>query len=171
MTCPSAEDCDSGVGYSCAMSSLSGPAFQHDHPQLDRTIFLMMRFEPRPFRHRIHQLVLNASRELGFDLVRADDHDYSGELWTNVKLCLDNCSAAIAVFDAEDSCGENLAVELGYLFARETPCLILRDSELGPPPAMLSHRLHMPFSKIDLEGTLEPPVRRWLGSRAHQSVA
>lgn len=79
--------------------------------------------------------------------------------------------AAIAVFDSDDSCAENLSVELGYLFAREPPCLILRDMELGPPPAMLSHRLHMPFSKIDLDGTLAPSVRRWLTLRSQRTVA
>ena len=160
-----------GIDYSYDMTSLADLAFQHDHPSNDRNVFLLMRFEPRPFRQRIHQLVLGAARELGLHLIRADDHDYSGELWTNVKLCLDNCSAAIAIFDGADECAENISVELGYLFARETPCLILRDVELGPPPAMLSHRLHLPFSKIDLEGTLESPVRRWLSSQARRIVA
>lgn len=74
------------------MTLVARVAFQHDHPRADRIVFLMMRYQPRPYRHRIHQLVAGVADDLGFDLIRADDCDYSGELWANVKLCLDNCA-------------------------------------------------------------------------------
>lgn len=156
------------VGYPYAMTALATELFRQDHPVVDRNVFLMMRFEPSPLRTRIHTLVGRVAEELGFDLVRADDRDYSGELWTNVKLCLDNSSRAIAIFDDGGRAAENLAVELGYMFARDVPCLILREEHLEGPPAMLSHRLHTPFTALDLEGTLVPAIRRWLAAQTRR---
>ncbi|HET7477003.1 MAG TPA: hypothetical protein VFJ97_13405 [Dermatophilaceae bacterium] len=157
------------------MSQLASALFRQDHPSPDRTLLLLMRFGHNPWRATVHRLIRDTATTLGFDVVRADDRDYSGELWTNVKLCLDNTALAIAVFDgvehnlAADTA--NLAVELGYLFARDTPCLILRERSLPQPPAMLAHRLHTPFDALDLDGTLQPPVQHWLTAHAARVVA
>jgi len=130
----------------------------------------MMGFGPSPMRREIELLVRQAGRELGFDVIRADDVDYSGEIWGNVELCLENCSYGIAVFDTDSRDDQNLAVELGYLFARRTPCLILRDQALPPPASMLSHRVHSTFTAYDLRSTLQPQIERWLGAIAGQQT-
>lgn len=157
--------------YPYVMTSLALNYFQTDHPDVDRNVFVAMRLDPSPLRTRIHDLIRSSIEDRGLHAIRADDRDYSGELWTNVKLCLDHSSLAVAVFDDDDRHVDNLAVELGYLFARDVPCLILRESRLGPPVAMLAHRLHTSFDALDLEGSLLPAVTRWLDTQRNRTVA
>ena len=60
---------------------------------------------------------------------------------------------------------------LRYLFAKGTPCLLLRDVALPNPPVMLSHRLHTSFDAFDLKSTLIPTVERcWPTSRRLSEV-
>lgn len=154
------------VDYPWLMDHIAQTSFDSDHPVRNLNVFLIMKFGSHPHRDRIGELLRESASSLGFDLFRADDRDYSGELWTNVRLCMENSSLALAVFDSLDAETENLGVELGYLFAKGVPCLILRASELGPPPAMLAHRLHTPFDTLDVEGTLVPAVKRWLTAQS-----
>ena len=137
-------------------------AFRADHPRRDRTVFLAMRFEQHPLRNRIHRNVCEVGERLDFDIVRADDRDYSGELWTNVRVCMEESALAIAIYDSDGVDEPNLAFELGFLIACKTPCLILRERRCAPPPAMLAHRLQFPFEALDVEGTLTPAVEGWL---------
>lgn len=150
-----------GISYAMGMKSAATTRFLRDHPRRGKNVFLMMGYESTPMRARIHELVRAAGDEQAFDVIRADDTDYSGELWTNAQTCLDNCTLGIAVFDRDDQTSVNLGVELGYLFARGTTCLLLRERALGRPPAMLAHRLHVPFDSYDLKSTLEVSVTRW----------
>ena len=157
---------DQAVDYQRAMRTASTSHFLRDHPKPHLNVFLMMGFGPSPMRNEIESIVRSAGESLGFDIIRADDVDYSGEIWGNVELCLQNCRYGIAIFDTDTRNDQNLAVELGYLFARGTPCLILRDRALPPPASMLSHRVHSPFSSYDLGSTLQPEVDRWLRAAA-----
>lgn len=154
------------VGYQRAMRASSASTFLRHHPHPRTSVFLMKGFAPSPMRQKIESIVREAGARLGFDIIRADDVDYSGEIWSNVELCLQNCGYGIAIFDTDNRNDENLAVELGYLFARRTPCLIMRDAALPPPASMLSHRVHSPFSAFDLTGTLAPEIDRWLRGRS-----
>lgn len=153
------------VDYAGGMKSAATTWFYRDHPRRARNVFLMMGYDPSPLRQRVNQLVRSAGADLGFDIIRADDTDYSGELWPNVQICLENCALGIAVFDRNDQSAQNLAVELGYLFAKEIPCLIMREGALPAPPAMLAHRLTTPFDAFDLESTFGASVERWLTER------
>ncbi len=159
------------LGYPCDMTERATAHFLRDHPEPKDNVFLVMRLDPSPLRTRMQSMVRAAAQDAGCTAIRADDADYSGELWTNVKVCMDNSSLAVAIFDDEDRHAENLAVELGYLFARDTPCLILREQRLGPPVAMLAHRLHTRFDALDLEGTLIPALHDWLRAQRARTVA
>jgi hypothetical protein len=148
------------------MKTMAGARFQRDHPKRSRLVFLMMGYDPTPMRTRVRDLITAEGRAVDHDVIRADDVDYSGELWTNAQLCLDHCALGIAVIDRNDQTAQNIAVELGYLLAKGTPCMILREHTLPPPPAVLAHRLHSPFEAFDLDRTLAVPVRRWLAEQA-----
>ena len=157
---------EQAVDYQGAMRPAPTFHFLRDHPRPHMNVFLMMGFGSSPMRQEIEGIVRSTGESLGFDIIRADDVDYSGEIWGNVELCLQNCRYGIAVFDTDTRNDQNLAVELGYLFARGTPCLILRDRALPPPASMLSHRVHSPFSSYNLRATLHPEVDRWLRAAA-----
>jgi hypothetical protein len=159
------------VDYQRVMRAASTSLFLRDHPRPRKNVFLMMGFDSSPMRQEIESIVRNAGQGLGFDIIRADDVDYSGEIWGNVELCLENCRYGIAVFDTDSRNDQNLAVELGYLFARGTPCLILRDRALPPPATMLSHRVHSTFSSYDLRSSFQPKIERWLEAIADRSAS
>ncbi|MGY1826533.1 nucleoside 2-deoxyribosyltransferase [Blastococcus sp. SYSU DS0541] len=123
-----------------------------------------MRFDDTRVMRAIHDGVRAAAARHGRDVVRADDHDYTGELWTNVALCLENSDLVIAVLDQVErsDCDANVMVELGFALAAGRRCLILVERRLGELPAVLRHRLTYDFDALDLPGSIERRVDDWL---------
>lgn len=143
--------------------------FETQHPDTFNNVFLMMHFDSSAQLARIRKSVDAAASAAGFTVVRADDIDYTGELWTNVTLCMEHCAVGIAVFDGMSAgpreCDFNICLELGYMLALNKPCLLLRDKRLGPPAPMIANRLHVPFDSYEIESTLEPAISGWLSDQ------
>lgn len=157
------------------MSHRADRLFLNRHPDPGSNVFLMMRFDPGPPRGEIRRIIQGAADGLGFDVVRADDDDYTGELWGNVRVCIEHCSLGIAVFDGVGQDGGsdfNVALELGYMLALNRPCLLLREQRLGAPPAMVANRLQTWFDSFDLGSTLGPATSAWLRmQRGHRTTS
>jgi nucleoside 2-deoxyribosyltransferase len=123
-----------------------------------------MRFDDTPVMRAIRAGVQAATARHGRDLVRADDHDYTGELWANVALCLEHSDLVIAVLDQVEKidCDANVMVELGFALAAGRRCLILVERRLRELPAVLRHRLTYDFDALDLPSSIERRVDDWL---------
>lgn len=137
-------------------------AYRRRHPQ--PTTLLLMRFDDTPVMRAIHDGVRVAAARHGRDVVRADDHDYTGELWTNVALCLEHSDLVIAVLDQleRSDCDANVMVELGFALAAGRRCLILVERRLRELPAVLRHRLTYDFDAWDLPDSIDRRVDDWL---------
>ncbi len=138
--------------------------FIADHPDPERSAFVMMRFRETEQMNSIHAAIRDTLEPLGFHAIRADDRDYTGELWTNVQVCMTGCSLGIAVFEDIDDrdFNPNVSLELGYMLARHKRCLILKERRLPALPADVVHRLYKDFDMFKIGETISHQVDRWL---------
>jgi hypothetical protein len=62
-------------------------------------------------------------------VLRADDKDYTGDLWENVCLYMLGCRFGVAVFEEIDQreFNPNVAFELGFMTAHGKRCPLLKD--------------------------------------------
>jgi hypothetical protein len=139
-------------------------AFLDDHPNPERNVFVMMRFRESDQMLEIHSTIRSALAERGFDAVRADDRDYTGELWTNIEVCMTGCSYGVAVFEDIDdrAFNPNVSLELGYMMGRRKRCLILKEQRLPELPTDVVHRLYKPFDMFKIAETVRSQVIRWV---------
>ncbi|MHB9090789.1 MAG: hypothetical protein ACYC7H_05165, partial [Chloroflexota bacterium] len=93
------------------------PAFLLDHPHADQNVFLMMRFRPGEQYDRISETVRKDCARYSLHVVRADDKDYTSDLWENVGLYMLASKYGIAVFEEIDEREFNpsVALELGFM--------------------------------------------------------
>lgn len=139
--------------------------FLKDHPNFDRNVFIMMRFAKHAQLEQVYQAVKTTLAARGFDAVRADERDYTGELWSNIQTYMHGCKYGIAVFEDFTGARElnpNVSLELGYMVARQKRTLILREKTLPVIPADLMHRLYRPFDVFNITPSIEQEVGRWV---------
>ena len=139
--------------------------FLADHPRFERNVFVMMRFAAHAQLSSAYQAVKATLAQRGFDAVRADERDYTGELWTNIQTYIHGSKYGIAIF--EDFAGvrefnPNVSLELGYMVARQKRTLILKEKTLPTMPADVMHRLYRPFDMFDIDASIEREVGQWL---------
>lgn len=140
---------------------LADAAYRAHHPS--PTILLLMRFSDSPVLRAIDAGVRAAGAAFGREVVRADDRDYTGELWANVALCLHNSDLVVAVLEeVDDRCDANVMVELGFALSSGRRCLILVESRRTAVPSVLRHRLTREFSAYDVPGSVQLQVEDWL---------
>ncbi|WP_344020349.1 hypothetical protein [Pseudonocardia kongjuensis] len=138
--------------------------FIADHPDPSKNVFVMMRFKENDQMSAIHRSIADSLAKLGFHAIRADDRDYTGELWTNVQVCMTGCQFGIAVFEDIDDrdFNPNVSLELGYMLASQKRCLILKEKRLPNLPADVLHRLYKDFDMFKIEETVAHQLDRWI---------
>jgi hypothetical protein len=138
--------------------------FLSDHPDPDRNVFVMMRFLQSPQLDEAHAAIKETLSDRGFHAVRADDRDYTGELWSNIEVYLTCCRYGIAIFEdiEKRDFNPNVSLELGYMLGRGKRCLILKEQRLPDLPADVIHRLYKPFDMFNVRASVSREVARWI---------
>lgn len=138
--------------------------FLNDHPNPDRNVFVMMRFLRSDQLDQAHAAIRDTLAPKGFHAVRADDRDYTGELWSNVEVYMTGCKYGIAIFEDIESrdFNPNVSLELGYMLGRRKRCLILKEQRLPDLPADVVHRLYKPFDMFNITDSVSREVARWV---------
>lgn len=138
--------------------------FLEDHPDPDRNVFVMMRFANTVQMNQIYQSIKDALAEVGMTAVRADDRDYTGELWSNIEVYLTGCAYGIAVFEdvEQRDFNPNVSLELGYLMGRGKRTLLLKERRLPRVPSDVVHRLYKEFDIFDIDASIKREVGRWI---------
>ena len=73
--------------------------FLREHPSTEQNVFLIMRFTNEPPFPDIVEAVRRTCAERGLNIFRADDKEYTDDLWDNVLTYMYGCDQAIAIFD------------------------------------------------------------------------
>jgi hypothetical protein len=138
--------------------------FLQDHPDPDSNVFIMMRFVDTPQFQEIHQTIVATLAERGLHGVRADDRAYHGDVWSNVEVYLIGCHLGIAVFEDLEhrDHNPNVALELGYMKAKQRRSLILKERTLPAVPTDVVGALYKPFDKFKINETVRSEVARWI---------
>jgi hypothetical protein len=138
--------------------------FLADHPDPERNVFVMMRFHDSKQLDEAHLAIKETLAERGLHAVRADDRDYTGELWSNIEVYLTCSRYGIAIFEDIDrrDFNPNVALELGYMMGRRKRCLILKEQRLPELPSDVIHRLYKPFDMFNVKSSVTREVARWI---------
>jgi hypothetical protein len=138
--------------------------FLDEHPDPGRNVFVMMRFMSSPQMEEIYRAIKDSCSIYGFQAVRADDRDYTGELWSNIEVYMTCCQYGVAVFEDIDKrdFNPNVSLELGYMMGRRKRTLILKEKRLPDLPADVIHRLYKPFDMFSISESVSREVGRWV---------
>jgi hypothetical protein len=124
----------------------------------------MMRLIDTAEFQAIHETIVATLGERGLHGVRADDRAYHGDLWANVEVYLIGCHLGIAVFEdlEQRDHNPNVALELGYMKAKQRRTLILKERTLPAVPTDVVGALYKPFDKFNIAETVRSEVTRWI---------
>ena len=138
--------------------------FGNDHPDPQRSVFLMMKYQETTLHDRIVKTVRDTCTQHAIQALRADDKRYSDDLLANVRTYMHGCSAGIAVIERlpADEFNPNVSLEVGYMMAQGKPVCLLKDNTLTSLQTDLVGRLYDPFDTHDPETTIPPVLEKWL---------
>ncbi len=139
------------------------PAFLADHPDRERNVFLMMRFKSGPQYDLIASTLREQMARYGLKVLRADDKDYTGDLWENVVLYMLGSNYGVVVFEEIDirEFNPSVSLELGFMLAHSKRCLILKDQRMPSVPTDIVGKLYKGFDTYNIERTLTAAVESW----------
>ena len=139
--------------------------FLDDHPNPDKNVFIMMRFFPSAQLDEVFASIKSALATLGFNAVKANDRDYTTELWSNIQVYIHGCKYGIAVFEdftVNREFNPNVSLELGYMLGTRKRVLILKEQTLPVLPADVVGRLYKEFDKFNITPTVSQKVTDWI---------
>ncbi len=138
-------------------------SFFADNPDVERNVFLMMRFRSGPQYEEIVRALRESLKEHGLNVIRADDKDYTGDLWENVCLHMLGSRYGIAVFEEIDQreFNPNIALELGFMMAQNKRCLILKDQRMPKMPTDIVGKLYREFDTYNIDESIRRSVELW----------
>lgn len=140
--------------------------FLEDHPNYDKNVFVMMRFdEGDKTLKRLDIELRRILKSLGFEPVRADDKMYMKDrnIWDNVCVYMICCKYSVAILEdrKKDEFNPNIALEYGFMRALDKRTLLFADSGFRNLRADIIGTLREKFDIADIENTIEEPLRRW----------
>lgn len=140
------------------------PQFFGDHSNVDQNVFLMMRFRVGEQYEEITQILRREMGKYGLHVIRADDKDYTGDLWENVCLYMLGSTYGVAVFEEIDEreFNPNIALELGFMLALNKRCLILKDRRMSRMPTDIVGKLYKEFDTYNIEASVTRSVEAWV---------
>ena len=137
--------------------------FLNDHPNPDKNVFVMMRFIESEQLDEAYKAIKETLASRGYNVLRADDKDYTSELWSNVEVYLSGCNLGIAVFEEIEKrdFNPNVSLELGYMIGRGKRTLLLKEKHMTELHADVMHRLYKPWDQFKVKETVAAQVERW----------
>lgn len=152
-------------GYEFLAEACRG--FFRDHPNYEKNIFLMTRFDAS--NRLLVELDVELRRVLraaGYDPVRADDKVYVSDrnLWNNVCTYMLCCKQGVAILEdrAKDEFNPNVALEYGFMRALNRNVLLFADVGFRNLRADIIGTLREQFDITNISESVEPSLERWI---------
>ncbi len=133
----------------------------------EKNVFVMMRYRDTDQFKRIEDAIRTSLKNKGLNAMLAKDYQHAPQLWDNICEYMDHCRYGIAVFDAyplaqgEPRLNPNVCTELGYMLAKNRPCLLLKDKSLEHLQTDVRGFIYETFDGDRLAG-LEEKVAIWV---------
>lgn len=137
-------------------------SFVADHPDKEKTVFLMMRYRRNAQFEQLYKVLKQSFASHGFELLKANDKDYTDNVWDNICLYMLACNYGATIFEEidEKDFNPNVSIELGFMLALGKRCLILKDDRMKLPTDIIG-KLFKSFSTYEIEETVEKAVESW----------
>jgi len=138
--------------------------FAEEHAETNRNVLLIIRFQEQGPFPLIISAIKDACVAHGLNLMRADDREYTDDIWGNVMTYMYGCASAIAVFDQINyrEFNPNVALEVGFMLAQTKPVLLLKDTAIPALPTDIVGKSYRPFNTYDAANTISPQVKKWI---------
>ena len=125
-------------------------------------IFVIMPF--REELNKVYEIIKDIFASKGYSAIRADEKEFTNDLWENVRVYLECCNVAVAVFDKndQDNYNPNVAIEVGYMLSKGNKVCLLKDKKLPKLPSDLISKMYKEYDCDDVEGTLPEQLGLWI---------
>ena len=125
-------------------------------------IFVIMPF--REELNKVYEIIKDIFASKGYSAIRADEKEFTNDLWENVRVYLECCNVAVAVFDKndQDNYNPNVAIEVGYMLSKGNKVCLLKDKKLPKLPSDLISKMYKEYDSGDVEGTLPEQLGLWI---------
>ncbi len=129
-----------------------------------QNVFVMMRFREEDDQFReIESTIRRGIHEFGLCARLAKDRAYRPDLWDNIVYYMRRCRYGIAVFEQINELQDspNVAMELGYMYARRRPCLLLKDSRMEHLPVDIGGKIYKDFDRHKIRESVTRSIVEW----------
>lgn len=125
-------------------------------------IFVIMPF--REELNKVYEIIKDIFASKGYSAIRADEKEFTNDLWENVRVYLECCNVAVAVFDKndQDNYNPNVAIEVGYMLSKGNKVCLLKDKKLPKLSSDLISKMYKEYDSDDVEGTLPEQLELWI---------
>lgn len=125
-------------------------------------VFVIMPF--REELNKVYEIIKDIFASKGYSAIRADENEFTNDLWENVRVYLECCNVAVAVFDKNDKnkYNPNVAIEVGYMLSKGNKVCLLKDKKLPKLPSDLISKMYKEYDSDDVEGTLPEQLELWI---------
>jgi hypothetical protein len=139
------------------------PKVFKDYPNYETNVFIIMRFHKSTQFAQLTAAVRDGLRTYGLTGIRADDKNYTDDLWSNIRACMWCCKYGLAVLEDIDdrSFNCNIALEYGYMLGLGRRVLLLREKRLQTVPSDIAGRLWKTFDAYDINTTIIEQIASW----------
>ncbi len=136
----------------------------NDHPDYDKNVFIMMRFEDSDQHDDIFNTINDTISNYGMRALRADMKQYNESLLENVLVYILSCKYGIAVFEEinQREFNPNVALELGFMMSMNKRCMLLKDSRMPKMPTDVIGRLYKEFDSYNIDTSVHHCTSSWL---------
>ena len=143
--------------------------FKNEHDP-SKTVFIMMKFQngDSEKNEKLQNLYDTIQLELikyRLDAVRADEKNYSmtDYIWDNLKVYLNGCNYGMAILENlySDEINPNVAMEYGYMLAKDKKVLLLKEKSFTNIRADILGKIWDGFEFDDME-SVKKAIQKWM---------
>ena len=143
--------------------------FKNEHDP-SKTVFIMMKFQngDSEKNEKLQNLYDTIQLELikyRLDAVRADEKNYSmtDYIWDNLKVYLNECNYGMAILENlySDEINPNVAMEYGYMLAKDKKVLLLKEKSFTNIRADILGKIWKGFEFDDME-SVKKAIQNWM---------
>jgi hypothetical protein len=129
----------------------------------EHNVFVMMRYSSVEHFKVIEATIRQALFKYGLIARLAKDASLSDDLWENIQHYMRYCRFGIAVFEEIDEreFNPNISLELGYMYALERRCLLLKDRRMPRLPTDTCGKIYRDFDTYRLSDSLAQEISDW----------
>lgn len=142
-------------------------AFMQDYQDDMKIAFIMMQFSDTPAHDVIIKTIKETLEKHKIRGLRADDKEYTDDLFSNIRTYMHGADFGIAVFERilEDVFNPNVSLEVGYMQGLGKNVCYLKDSTLQQLQTDLLGKLYKPFDPQRIKSTLPKQLEKWLSDK------